>query len=151
MARELPLWVGKTHNAQVPPRVRLRIFLREDGKCWITGRKIRPGEKWELDHRIALINGGEHSEANLFPALADAHRAKTNDDVALKAKIARVAAKHNGAWPKSKNPIRGGSFGGGPSKRQQREAARQQEVTDETDCSVGTERSVVSPDQDRSA
>lgn len=121
MARELPLWVGKTHNAQVPPRVRLRIFLREDGKCWITGRKIRPGEKWELDHRIALINGGEHSEANLFPALADAHRAKTTEDVGLKAKIARVAAKHNGTWPKSKNPIRSRGF---------EKARRVPEVTD---------------------
>ena len=128
MPRRVDEWRGKTHNAQVPPRVRLRIFLREDGKCWITGRKIRPGEKWELDHRIALINGGEHSEANLFPALADAHRAKTTEDVGLKAKIARVSAKHNGTWPKTKNPIRSRGFA---------KARRLPEVTDETDCGDG--------------
>lgn len=82
MSRSVPLWVGATDDAPVPPRVRLRIFEREGGKCWITGRKIRPGEAWELDHRIALVNGGRHAEDNLFPALKDAHREKTKGDEA---------------------------------------------------------------------
>jgi len=65
MSRAVPLWQGKTDDAPVPKRVRLRIFERERGRCWITGRKIRPGEAWELDHRIALCNGGRHSEEEL--------------------------------------------------------------------------------------
>ena len=94
MSRSLEEWVGKTDDAKVPPRVRVRIFEREGGKCWISGRKIMPGEPWDLDHKIALINGGEHRESNLFPALRSAHREKTKADVALKAKVAAVKAKH---------------------------------------------------------
>jgi 5-methylcytosine-specific restriction endonuclease McrA len=110
MSRSVPLWVGATDDAPVPPRVRLRIFEREGGKCWITGRKIRPGEAWELDHRIALVNGGRHAEDNLFPALKDAHREKTKGDQALKSKLARIAAKHAGTYPKSKTPLRSRPF-----------------------------------------
>jgi 5-methylcytosine-specific restriction endonuclease McrA len=53
-----------------------------------------------LDHKVALINGGEHRESNLFPALKDKHRAKTADDVAEKSKTYRMGAKHRGLWPK---------------------------------------------------
>lgn len=99
MARSVELWVGANDDAKVPPRVRLRVFEREGGRCWISGRKIMPGDVWELDHKVALINGGRHAEDNLFPALKDFHKAKTREDVALKAKVARIKAKHVGAWP----------------------------------------------------
>jgi 5-methylcytosine-specific restriction protein A len=108
--RSVPLWAGATDDAAVPPRVKLRIWEREGGRCWLTGRKIRPGEAWELDHKIALCNGGRHSEDNLAPALRDAHRAKTAEDVALKAKTARIRAKHLGVYPKSKARLKGRGF-----------------------------------------
>jgi 5-methylcytosine-specific restriction endonuclease McrA len=69
MSRSVDLWVGKTDDEKVPPRVRLRVFEAHGGRCWISGRKIMPGDKWEIDHEVALINGGTHSEANLAPAL----------------------------------------------------------------------------------
>lgn len=96
MARSVPEWIGKTDDAKVPPRVRLRIFEREGGICHLSKRKIQPGEKWELDHIVALINGGEHRESNLAPALVQPHREKTRQDVAAKAKSARVRSKHLG-------------------------------------------------------
>lgn len=99
MSRSVPLWVGATDDAKVPPRVRLRIFEREGGRCWISGRKIMPGDQWDLDHKVALINGGRHSEDNLFPALRDKHREKTAEDVAEKSKIARIRKKSLGLWP----------------------------------------------------
>lgn len=98
-SRSVPLWVGKTPDTKVPPRVRLRVFEREGGKCWISGRKIMPGDAWDLDHKIALCNGGSHSEDNLFPALRDKHREKTAEDVADKSKVYRIRAKHNGIKP----------------------------------------------------
>ena len=101
MARTVPEWIGKTQDTKVPPRIRLRIFEREGGKCWISGRKIRPGDLWDLDHKVALINGGEHRESNLFPALRDKHREKTREDVAAKAKTAEVRSKHLGIRPPS--------------------------------------------------
>jgi len=105
MPRATPEWVGKTDDAAIPPRVRLRVFERHGGVCALTGRKIAPGDQWDCDHITALVNGGEHRESNLQPALRQAHREKTKADVALKAKANRVRAKHLGiAKPKTKLP-----------------------------------------------
>jgi 5-methylcytosine-specific restriction endonuclease McrA len=110
VGRSVPLWVGATPDAKVPPRVRLRIFEREGGRCWISGRKIMAADAWDLDHKIALINGGTHSEDNLFPALRDKHREKTAEDVAEKSKTARIRAKHLGIFPRSPFKIKGRGF-----------------------------------------
>jgi 5-methylcytosine-specific restriction enzyme A len=96
MSRELPEWIGKTDDAAIPPRVRLRVFNRMGGVCHLSGRKIMPGEAWDLDHIIALVNGGAHCESNLAPALRSEHRIKTAADVKLKAKSDRVRKKHLG-------------------------------------------------------
>lgn len=108
--RSVPLWVGATPDAKVPPRVRARIFLREGGRCYLSGRLIRPGDAWELDHRVALINGGSHAEDNLFPALRDKHREKTAADVAEKSKIERIRKKHLGVWPQAARKIQSRGF-----------------------------------------
>lgn len=92
--REVEEWVGANPNTPAPPRVRLRTFERHHGICHISGRKIMPGDLWELDHIIALINGGENRESNLAPALKDKHREKTADDVAEKARINKKRLKH---------------------------------------------------------
>jgi 5-methylcytosine-specific restriction endonuclease McrA len=104
--RSVPEWIAKHPDQQVPPHVRLRIFDREGGRCHLSGRKIMPGDLWDLDHKIALINGGEHRESNLFPALRDKHRQKTAEDVAEKAATARVRSKHLGI-KKPRNPMPG--------------------------------------------
>lgn len=101
--RSVEEWIGSSPDARVPPRVRLRIFQREDGRCHLSHRKIMPGDEWDLDHKVALCNGGEHRESNLFPALRDKHRKKTAEDLKLKAKVARVRKKHLGIdKPKSR-------------------------------------------------
>lgn len=118
MARPVPEWIGKTHASDIPSRVRARVFERAGGICHLTGRKIRAGEAWDCDHIIALINGGEHRENNLAPALRDKHREKTAEDVALKSKTARVRAKHLGIYPKSPHRLQSRGF----SKRWERQA-----------------------------
>ncbi len=80
----------------MPDRVRLRIFEREQGMCWLSKRKIRPGEAWQLDHKIALCNEGRHAESNLAPALTEPHKSKTKCDVAEKSRVARKRKKHLG-------------------------------------------------------
>ena len=102
MSRQIPEWRGKTDDAMPPPRVRARIFLREGGKCHISGRVIRPGETWHLDHIIALCNGGENIESNLAPALSEPHRAKTAADVAEKSRVNRKRAAHIGIKKQSR-------------------------------------------------
>lgn len=101
MARATEEWIGKSDDAQAPPRVRARVFAAHDGRCHRTGRKIMAGEAWELDHIVALINGGENRESNLAPILAGKpHREKTAEDVAIKKKTAKMRAKHLGVYPK---------------------------------------------------
>lgn len=103
--RSVPEWIGSSPDAKIPPRVRARVFLAHQGRCHISGRQIMPGDAWDCDHVVALINGGEHRESNLAPALRDAHRAKTAEDVADKSKVARIRAKHLGLHkPKSRLP-----------------------------------------------
>lgn len=104
--RSTDLWQGSTPDAAIPTRVRLRVFERHGGVCALTGRKIRAGDAWDLDHRVPLVLGGAHREDNLRPVLKDAHKAKTAQDVAAKAKADRVRAKHLGIYPKSRAPLR---------------------------------------------
>lgn len=101
MPRTVEEWIGKTDDTPAPPRVRARVFAAHDGRCHRTGRKIQAGEAWELDHVVALINGGRNVESNLAPILAGKpHREKTAEDVAIKAKTAKMRAKHLGVYPK---------------------------------------------------
>lgn len=104
MSREVPEWIGKTDDAAIPPRVRLRIFERMGGKCHLSGIKIQPGDAWDIDHIVALINGGAHRESNLAPALRSEHRKKTAADVKQKAKNDRVRKRHLGIKKPSRFP-----------------------------------------------
>lgn len=95
-ARSVAEWRGATPDSPVPARVRLRVFERYKGCCYLSGRKIRPGERWDLEHIIALSLGGEHAESNLAPALVAPHRIKTKADRRIKAKNDRVSKGHLG-------------------------------------------------------
>ncbi len=107
MTRFTPEWIGASDDAAIPTRVRLRVFERVGGRCQRCGRKIVAGEPWQVDHVQALINGGEHRESNLRPLHERCHVAKTASDVKVKAKVARVKARHLGL-AKSRNPMPGG-------------------------------------------
>lgn len=102
--RSVPEWIGKTPDTKVPDRVRLRVFEKYQGKCYLSGRKIGPADKWDLEDIVALINGGENRESNKAPALKDKHKEKTARDVAEKSRIARKRSKHLGLAPRSGFP-----------------------------------------------
>jgi hypothetical protein len=108
--RSVPEWIGATPDTAIPPRVRLRVFEAHGGVCHISGRKIRAGEKWEADHVIAVINGGENRESNLAPALLDKHKAKTAADVRQKADVARKRQKHLGIKTESGRKLQSRGF-----------------------------------------
>lgn len=112
MARSVEEWIGKTDDSPVPPRVRLRIFERWNGTCYLSSRPIRAGERWDLDHVIALANGGEHREYNLAPVLVEPHREKTREDVALKSKVYRKKAAFLGIKRKKGRPMPGSKLSG---------------------------------------
>lgn len=119
MSRAVEEWRGKSDDAPIPARVRLRVFERHHGVCHISGRKIAAGEAWDCDHVVALINGGENRESNLAPALREKHREKTAEDMAIKSKTYRQRAKHLGIWPKSKRPLKGRGFDSSRSPSQE--------------------------------
>ncbi len=121
MNRRVPEWIGATDDTRAPDRVRVRVLTAYGERCHWSGRPIRPGDTWELDHVIALINGGENRESNLAPILASEHPNKTRQDVKRKARDARVRKKHLGLsgprWPmpgsrksKWKKPLHGPAF-----------------------------------------
>ena len=96
MPRAVKEWIAKNDDTKIPPRVRQRVYDRDNGICHLCDLPIKVGETWQADHVIALINGGEHRESNLAPAHAHCHLAKTGQDVATKKKVAAVRQKHIG-------------------------------------------------------
>lgn len=108
--RSVPEWIGATPDTPIPPRVRLRVFEAYGGVCYLSKRKIRAGDKWEAEHVIALANGGENRERNLAPALVEPHKAKTANDVAIKAKTDRIRKKHLGIAPAPTRKLQGRGF-----------------------------------------
>lgn len=106
MTRAVPEWVGRSDDSPIPDRVKLRVFLRHNGICQCgCGRKI-VAERWECDHRVALVNGGNNSEANLVPLLAEHHKTKTHADVTEKSITYRKRKAHYGI-KQSRNPMPG--------------------------------------------
>jgi 5-methylcytosine-specific restriction enzyme A len=94
--RTVEEWIGKTDDDRPPPRVRVRIFEKHHGRCGISNRIIRAGDKWQVDHIVALILGGSNRESNMCPVLVQPHKEKTRRDVAQKAKNYRVRKRHLG-------------------------------------------------------
>lgn len=94
MTRALPEWIGKTPDSAIPPRVSVRLFEKAGKKCQHCQRPLFGGDKWQVDHIIALVNGGENREGNLQVLCDWCHKKKTAGDVAVKSKTYRVKAKH---------------------------------------------------------
>lgn len=108
--RTPPEWIGKTADTPIPDHVKLRIWDREGGRCYLTGRKLRAGE-YDFEHVIALANwtgeGHGNRESNIRLAYRPAHREKTKQDRQDKAKSDRVRKKHIGIRKPSKMRDRG--------------------------------------------
>lgn len=97
MARSVPEWIGATLDTPVPPRVRARVLLRDNGHCRLCTRRLGASEKWICDHIIAIVNGGENRESNLQTICGWCDKnIKTPADVAEKSKVARQRTRHAG-------------------------------------------------------
>jgi 5-methylcytosine-specific restriction endonuclease McrA len=85
-------FVHEKRKAMTPQRV-LRIFQASGGKCHKCGRKLGPADDYDIDHIIALENGGTDDDANLAPCCDWCHTTKTADDHELAGHGRRMAAK----------------------------------------------------------
>lgn len=119
--RTVPEWVGRTPDTPPPPRVKLRIFTRYEGRCAKCGLRVGEGQRLrpEFDHITALINGGENVESNYQLLCHLDHKAKTAADVAEKSRRNRRAIKRNGL--QRKRTIPGRKFDGTPIPARWRE------------------------------
>lgn len=99
MTRSTETWVATHDDQSIPPRVRLRVFEREQGRCHRCRRKLGPSDRWSIEHMIALANGGRHAEDNMAISCAWCKPLKDAEDVAIKAKGARIRARHVGVKP----------------------------------------------------
>ena len=97
VGRSTEEWIGANADSKPPTHVRTRIFDRAGGVCHISGRKIMPGELWDLEHVVRLADGGENRESNLRPALRDKHLIKTAAENVAGAIVRKKRGKHVGA------------------------------------------------------
>lgn len=107
VGRSTKEWIGKTADTwPPPPTVQLRVLMRQDGKCAITGHKFAPGDAKQLDHRIPLRDGGENREGNLQWILEVlAHGPKTAAENSARAPVIQRAKTHAGIG-RDKQPIK---------------------------------------------
>lgn len=73
---------------------RARIFETCNGRCASCQRKLGPADDWDVDHTIALENGGTDDDTNLRVICDWCHTSKTADDHAQAGHGRRMAAKH---------------------------------------------------------
>jgi len=108
IGREVEEWQGAKPDSAVPDRVRLRVFQRYEGRCYLTGVRIRPGDAWDIEHIIPLsIDATGNRERNLAPALKAPHVEKTAKDRDDKARADRRAKKHFGVGKPKAGGFRG--------------------------------------------
>ncbi len=127
MARLVPEWTGATDDTPPPPRVKARIVERQGGVCSGPGceRTFGPALRPEFDHIVPLVLGGANRESNLQALCEFCHAAKTNVDVAIKSKVARVKKKHLGLetkrsrFPASRQGKWKQKIGGGVVRREE--------------------------------
>lgn len=118
MPRPTKEWIGNRPESAAPPKVRQRVRDRDGDLCRLCSTLIKPAESFELDHIIALINGGENKETNLSAVHKHCHLAKTKLDVAEKAKTAAMRQAFTGA----RKPV--GKLRGQPFPKSEKAAKR---------------------------
>src|SRR4051794_25387039 len=86
-----------THASRrsMTPLRALKLFEECGGQCAACKRKLGPQDDWDVDHIIALENGGTDEDANCQILCDWCHKPKTADDHALSSKGKRMAAKRS--------------------------------------------------------
>lgn len=90
-----------------PPKVRLRIYRAQDGRCKSCTRKLSPGNI-TADHIKPLEDGGQNRESNMqLICTAPCSSDKTGQENSRRANADRALAKHLGFKPKFTRPLPG--------------------------------------------
>ena len=76
------------------PQQRARIFAENDGRCYRCERRLGPSDTWEIEHLIALENGGTNDPQNLDVICGWCHKVKTAQDHGKAAKSRDTYTAH---------------------------------------------------------
>jgi 5-methylcytosine-specific restriction endonuclease McrA len=76
------------------PQRRAAIFQARGGRCYLCSRNLTPRDDWDIEHVIALENGGTDDDTNLEVCCDWCHRPKTAEDHATAGHGRRMATKH---------------------------------------------------------
>ena len=82
-------------RGSMTPQRRARIFQERGGRCYICERKLGPSDDWDIEHPLALENGGTDDDATLMVCCDWCHKPKTAEDHAIAGHGRRMATKHN--------------------------------------------------------
>jgi 5-methylcytosine-specific restriction endonuclease McrA len=97
-----------------------KIFLRENGCCYLCSRKLRVGvDKYQIEHPDPLSLGGSDNDDDLRVVCIECHKPKTAADAAEKARRDRIVAS---GWSGAAKPKWGSR--GFPSRPKQHTATR---------------------------
>lgn len=105
--RAIEEWVGKTPATPVPDHVVLRIMLRQERKCAISGARLGKRGTYHADHKIRLKDGGENRESNLQVILVEPHKIKSAHERRIGKKVTRLQKKDLGIWKPKSRPMDG--------------------------------------------
>jgi 5-methylcytosine-specific restriction protein A len=110
--RAVPEWIGANASTPIPKRVKDRIWMREGGRCYLTGRKINAlKDAFQFEHVTPVgLDGSGNRESNIRLALTEPHAAKSKKDNARIDKADRTRQKHLGIWPPPKRKLQGRGF-----------------------------------------
>ena len=89
---------------------RAAVFEREHRTCYICTRVLPIGERYQIEHPRALVNGGPDDISELKVVCLWCHPEKTKNDHKIAAKARRVATKH--VIPNSQRQKRGRPMAG---------------------------------------
>lgn len=84
-----------TLRRAITPALRARVFVANGGRCHICGQKIEAGARWDVEHVVALADGGGDDETNMAPAhTLECHKPKSAKEARVRAHVVRIAAAH---------------------------------------------------------
>lgn len=93
-----------TARKKLSPTARAIVFRDNGGVCYLCGRKVAPGEDWQVEHPLAVALNGPQDLASLKVVHVDCHKPKTAEDIRRIRKADRNAKRAAGIKKRSRMP-----------------------------------------------